>query len=93
MVHFSKITRSISLSIYLPETTVSMMVALAVQIEKDLEGWAQKLPEAIRPTGSTSQVPSLRGVKDVQWVKRQRLVLNLSTPYPIPLTCKKSLTR
>ncbi|KAJ3456060.1 hypothetical protein MRS44_016083 [Fusarium solani] len=77
MVHFSKITRSISLSIYLPETTVSMMVALAVQIEKDLEGWAQKLPEAIRPTGSTSQVPSLRGVKDVQWVKRQRLVLNL----------------
>ncbi|KAJ4142110.1 hypothetical protein NW754_014901 [Fusarium falciforme] len=54
-----------------------MMVALAGQIERDLEGWAQKLPEAIRPTGSSSHVPSLRGVKDVQWVKRQRLVLNL----------------
>ncbi|KAJ3540815.1 hypothetical protein NM208_g4888 [Fusarium decemcellulare] len=77
MVHFSKITRSICLSIYLPETTAPMMVALAGQIERDLEAWAQKLPETIRPTGSTSQVPSLRGVKDVQWVKRQRLVLNL----------------
>ncbi|KAF4985499.1 hypothetical protein FDECE_16520 [Fusarium decemcellulare] len=77
MVHFSKITRSICLSIYLPETTAPMMVALAGQIERDLEAWAQKLPETIRPTGSASQVPSLRGVKDVQWVKRQRLVLNL----------------
>ncbi|EGU88058.1 hypothetical protein FOXB_01404 [Fusarium oxysporum f. sp. conglutinans Fo5176] len=77
MVHFSKITRNICLSIYLPETTIPMMVAMAGQIERDLEAWTQKLPEAIRPMGSSTQVPSLRGVRDVQWVKRQRLVLNL----------------
>uniref|UniRef100_A0A8H7TWF8 Xylanolytic transcriptional activator regulatory domain-containing protein n=1 Tax=Bionectria ochroleuca TaxID=29856 RepID=A0A8H7TWF8_BIOOC len=77
IVHFSKITRNICLSIYLPETTIPMMVAMAGQIERDLEAWTQKLPEAIRPMGSSTQVPSLRGVRDVQWVKRQRLVLNL----------------
>ncbi|KAI1045048.1 hypothetical protein LB505_009387 [Fusarium chuoi] len=77
MVHFSKITRNICLSIYLPETTIPMMVAMASQIERDLEAWTQKLPEAIRPMGSSTQLPSLRGVRDVQWVKRQRLVLNL----------------
>ncbi|KAF4426060.1 hypothetical protein F53441_14156 [Fusarium austroafricanum] len=77
MVHFSKITRSICLSIYLPETTLSMMVALVAKIETDLESWTKRLPEAIRPSGSASQAPSLRGVRDVQWVKRQRIVLNL----------------
>lgn len=93
MVHFSKIARSICLSIYLPDTTIQTMVSLVGQIERDLECWAQNLPEAIRVTGSASQVPSLRGVKDAQWVKRQRLVLNLSVSNLISRIRKQRLTR
>ncbi|KAJ0158626.1 Uncharacterized protein CTA2_11183, partial [Colletotrichum tanaceti] len=86
MVDYSKIIRSIFLGIYLPETTVPRTVQLAHQIDKDLQRWAEDLPEAIRPTTTTTTTtstttsvgsPSPKSVREAQWMKRQRLVLTM----------------
>lgn len=89
MVDFSRITRSICLSIYLQDLSVPRTVALAFQIEEDLDRWVDSLPEAIRPTSPLGQSTSLRGAKDAQWVKRQRLVLTISpsTRYGTQMNC------
>lgn len=76
MVDFSRIARSICLSIYLPDTTAPRTVALAYQIERDLESWVSSLPEAIRPKHPQGR-QTLEGAKDAQWAKRQRLVLTI----------------
>ncbi|TDZ32422.1 Zinc finger protein grt1 [Colletotrichum spinosum] len=76
MVDYSKVIRSVCLGIYLPETTVPRTVALAHQIDQDLDKWAESLPEPIRPTGSV-QPRSLKSAREAQWMKRQRLVLTM----------------
>jgi hypothetical protein len=79
MVDLSGVTKSICQSIYLSGMPVPRTVHLAYQIENDLERWVETLPEAIRPTELSSSLPSLRRAKDQQWMKRQRLVLTLSS--------------
>jgi hypothetical protein len=82
MVDLSRITRNICQGIYLPETITPRAVALAYQLEQDLDKWILTLPEAIRPRVPTEQPLSLRSARDPQWAKRQRLVLGIrkSTP-------------
>ncbi|KAH6683609.1 hypothetical protein F5X68DRAFT_171820 [Plectosphaerella plurivora] len=80
MVDFSRITRSICLSIYLSEDTVSRTVSTVHRIEQDLDRWVEGLPEAVRPkvhAPAGAPTSSLRAAKDPQWVKRQKLVLNI----------------
>lgn len=77
MVDLSRITRSICLDIYLPETITPRTVALAYRLEQDLDKWVEGLPEAIRPRQSADQPVSLKSVRDPQWAKRQRLVLGI----------------
>jgi hypothetical protein len=79
MVDLSGITKSICQSIYLSGMPVPRTVHLAYQIENDLERWVETLPEAIRPTELSGCLPSLRRARDQQWMKRQRLVLTLSS--------------
>jgi hypothetical protein len=77
MVDLSKITRRICLGIYLPETITPRTVALAYQLEQDLDSWLEGLPQLIRPKESISAPLSLKSVRDPQWAKRQRLVLSI----------------
>ncbi|KAK6076239.1 C6 transcription factor [Seiridium cupressi] len=77
MVDLSRITRSICLDIYLPETITPRTVALAYRLEQDLDKWIEGLPEAIRPRQATGEPVSLKSVRDPQWAKRQRLVLGI----------------
>jgi hypothetical protein len=81
MVDLSKITRRICLGIYLPETITPRTVALAYQLEQDLDRWTDSLPEVIRPKYSVSEPRSLKSVRDPQWAKRQRLVLSIRKSY------------
>jgi hypothetical protein len=78
MVDLSRITRTICHKIYLANAGVADMVTLTNQIEKNLDGWRQGLPKGIRPPlQQQHQQGSLRAAKDAQWVKRQRMVLNI----------------
>jgi hypothetical protein len=82
MVDFSRITRAICLSIYLSDETIARTVATVHRIEQDLDRWVEGLPEAVRPNvhaPAGAPTSSLRAAKDPQWVKRQKLVLNIRT--------------
>lgn len=79
MVDLARITKDICQNIYLSGVTVPRTVHLAYQIENNLERWAQTLPEEIRPTELSGSLPSLSKARDQQWMKRQRLVLSLSS--------------
>lgn len=82
MVDLSRITRNICQGIYLPETITPRAVALAYQLEQDLDKWILTLPEAIRPRVPTEQPLSLKSARDPQWAKRQRLVLGIREHAP-----------
>jgi hypothetical protein len=78
MVDLSRITKSICLRIYLPQVTLAAAITLARELEEKIEQWVTGLPEVIRPLLSSAQDPGLRRARDLQWMKRQRLVLTLS---------------
>jgi hypothetical protein len=78
MVDLSRITKSICLRIYLPQVTLAAAITLARELEERIEQWVRDLPEVIRPLLPSAQDPGLRRARDLQWMKRQRLVLTLS---------------
>lgn len=90
MVEFSRITRKLCLGIYLQDNTTARAVALASQIEEELEQWLESLPKAIRPQPAlTSQPETLKSVKEPQWVKRQKLVLLIRmSSFPVSCTTR-----
>jgi hypothetical protein len=49
MVDFARITRKVCLGIYLQDSTTARTVALANQIERELDEWVDGLPGRIRP--------------------------------------------
>lgn len=79
MVDLSRITRKICHKIYLSNPSIPDMVVLANSIEKELDGWLNGLPTAIRPSvhDQTQQRSSLSSIKDPVWAKRQKLVLSI----------------
>ena len=78
MVDLSRITKSICLRIYLPQVTLAAAIAPARELEKQIEQWIAALPEAIRPIVPSAQDLGLQRARDLQWMKRQRLVLTMS---------------
>lgn len=78
-VDLARITRTICQKIYLSNPSITDMITLTNQIERELEVWIESLPSAIRPDTQNQliQKPSLRSARDAQWAKRQRLVLNI----------------
>lgn len=83
MVDFSRIIRRIRLELYVPQSPATVDLGLALQyaasIEQDLDRWLGHLPEAIRPLGDSAQDTSLKSAKVPQYVKKQKLVLTIST--------------
>lgn len=79
MVEFSRITRRICQKLYLSNASISEMISLTNEIEAELNGWLDGLPDAIRPCvqNQLRQKSSLSSAKDAIWVKRQRLVLSI----------------
>ena len=78
MVDLSRITKSICLRIYLPQVTLAAAIAPARELENQIEQWIAALPEAIRPIVPSAQDLGLQRARDLQWMKRQRLVLTMS---------------
>ena len=78
MVDLSRITKSICLRIYLPQVTLAAAIAPARELESQIEQWITALPEAIRPIVPSAQDLGLQRARDLQWMKRQRLVLTMS---------------
>jgi hypothetical protein len=78
MVDLSRITKSICLRIYLPQVTLAAAIGPARELESQIEQWITALPEAIRPIVPSDQDLGLQRARDLQWMKRQRLVLTMS---------------
>jgi hypothetical protein len=78
MVDLSRITKSICLRIYLPQVTLAAAIVPARELENQIEQWIAALPEAIRPIVLSAQDLGLQRARDLQWMKRQRLVLTMS---------------
>jgi len=78
MVDLSRITKSVCLRIYLPQVTLAAAIVPARELENQIEQWIAALPEAIRPILSSAQDLGLQRARDLQWMKRQRLVLTMS---------------
>ena len=78
MVDLSRITKSICLRIYLPQPTLAAAIAPVRELESKIEQWIAALPEAIRPIVPSAQDLGLQRARDLQWMKRQRLVLTMS---------------
>jgi hypothetical protein len=78
MVDLSRITKSICLRIYLPQVTLTAAITLVREFENQIEQCIAALPEAIRPIAPSAQDLGLQRARDLQWMKRQRLVLTMS---------------
>ncbi len=83
MVDFSRIIRRIRLELYVPQSPAARVPGLALQyaasIEQELDRWLGHLPDVIRPQHDSDQDTSLKGAKLPQYVKKQKLVLAIST--------------
>ena len=78
MVDLSRITKSICLRICLPQVTLAAAITPARELENRIEQWVAALPEPIRPIIPSVHDPGLQRARDLQWMKRQRLVLTMS---------------
>ena len=84
MVDFSRITRTVCLEIYLPESPAPSNVELADRIEQDLDRWLDNVPASIRPSRTFASSKSLKVIKDAQYMRKQKLVLSISkTSYAV----------
>ena len=76
MVHFSRIVKEVSESIYLSEIPWAEKAEKANEIEMEMDSWLQKLPNSVKP--SLSKIHDLPKIaKDPLWAQRQRVVLGL----------------
>lgn len=78
MVHFSRLTRQVCVEMYLPQNSAAMTVELAHKLDEKLAAWLTGLPECIRPRSQSEQTPRLGRSKEAIWMKRQKLVINIS---------------
>jgi Fungal specific transcription factor domain len=76
MVEFARITRKVSVAIYLSKSSMRDKMSLANNIEAEMDAWLTRLPEKIRPYQIRDE-KSLRILKDPKWARRQRLVTQL----------------
>lgn len=83
MVDLSRITKSICLRLYLPQVALAPAITKLREIESQIEQWIAALPEAIRPIVTPARDLGLQRARDLQWMKRQRLVLTMSG-HPLP---------
>lgn len=83
MVDFSRVIRRIRLELYVADSPATRDVGLALQhadsIEHDLDTWLQNLPSPIKPEPGPVQNTSLKTAREPQYVKKQKLVLSIST--------------
>jgi hypothetical protein len=79
-VDLSRITRTMSLSVYASEPPPQRIMLLANQLEKDLDAWVESLPPSIRPSRMFPTAATLKMVREAAYAKRQRLVLTISKP-------------
>lgn len=77
MVHISRLTRHVCVTLYLPQIPAARTVELAHQLDPSLDAWLSHLPECIRPMERPEQAPRLGNIREAIWMKRQKLVLNL----------------
>lgn len=73
MIRFARLTRKVSISIYLKESSVQDKAIIAAQIETEMEDWLNTLPEKVRPT--LKKESDIKNLRDPQWARRQRLAL------------------
>lgn len=77
MVTFGRIIRKVSVDIYHSQLPILQTLAMAVEIESELDGWIQSLPVCIRPSTSGSYTAKSTPLREQVWCRRQRLVLDL----------------
>ena len=73
MISFARITRKVSVA-QLSRTSMREKIAVANELEKEMDMWLDTLPETIRP-GITQRKNGIKILKDPKWARRQRLVL------------------
>lgn len=76
MVDFSRIIRKVAVHIYHSHLSLQQKLALALQIESEMDDWVARLRPSIRPSLRPEDV-QLGGLREPKWVRRQRLVLGI----------------
>ena len=77
MVNFARIVRKVSIFIYLSGSSVLDQTSKAALVDKEMDNWLLTLPEKIRPKTIDAPSSSINMMKDPEWARRQRLVLEL----------------
>jgi len=76
MIPFARIVRRVSVFIYLSGSSVRDQTSKAFGLEEQLDQWFAGLPEKLRQEPGVGQ-NTLRLMKDPEWARRQRIVLEL----------------
>jgi len=76
MIPFAQVVRKVSVFIYLSGSSVRDQTSKAFGLEQQLDQWFASLPEKLRPDPGVGQ-NTLRLMKDPEWARRQRIVLEL----------------
>jgi hypothetical protein len=80
MVDISRLIRTICVNIYMLNLTLEKTIAVAAQIEQDIERWVETLPPELRPLTEVGQRRPLKAAMVPQYVKRQRLATTTREP-------------
>ncbi|PGH02031.1 hypothetical protein AJ80_08925 [Polytolypa hystricis UAMH7299] len=75
MVKLARIVRKVSVGLYHSTSPVQSNIALAFQIEQELDSWLLELPPRIQP--SPLNEPHIGNLREPKWCRRQRLVLEV----------------
>ena len=76
MIPFARIVRRVSIFIYRSGSSVRDQTSKAFQLQVELDEWLAGLPEKLRPRQKDT-VNSMELMKDPEWARRQRVVLEL----------------
>jgi hypothetical protein len=73
MVGFARLVRKVSVSIYASAQSTSERLAIAAEIESEMDAWLASVPSIIRPTFHGEQSSTM--IKEPKWAKKQKHTL------------------
>lgn len=76
MLPFARIVRKVSSFIYRSGSSVRDQTSKAFQLREELDEWSASLPERLQPRQRATS-KSMQLMKDPEWARRQRVVLEL----------------
>ncbi|EXJ63689.1 hypothetical protein A1O7_00024 [Cladophialophora yegresii CBS 114405] len=73
MVDFARLVRKVSVSIYASAQSTSERLAIAAEIESEMDAWLESVPSFIRPNFHGDESSTM--IKEPKWAKKQKHTL------------------